>query len=160
MWKYLQAQEVALELQRTERRDLFQPQPLTVLAVQVKQPAEQPPLFYRAAGAFPDLTFYDADIPPALRHAAQYATFPLAYCRLQTDERGKVDALQVLDSPWDLDPEPPPLRTLALQPDVDPAHADRVLATARTAGVQVSSYPLCCVTRSICIPQLCGSADW
>lgn len=124
LWKYLQAQEVALELQRTERRDLFQPQPLTVLAVQVRQPAEQPPLFYRAAGAFPDLTFYDADIPPALRHAARYATFPLAYCRLQTDERGKVDALQVLDSPWELDPDPPPLRTLALQPDVDPAHAE------------------------------------
>src|SRR4030042_3586420 len=85
LWKYLQAQEVALELQRAERRDLFQPQPLTVLAVQVQQPAEQPRLFYQAAGAFPDLTFYDADIPPALRHAAQYATFPLVHCRVQVD---------------------------------------------------------------------------
>jgi DNA polymerase-2 len=124
LWKYLQEQEVAIDLQRAERRDLFQPQPLTVLAVQVRQPSQQPPLFFQAANAFPDLTFYDADIPPALRHAAQYATFPLAHCHLQTDERGNVQSLQVLDSPWDLDPEPPPLRILALQPDVDPAHAN------------------------------------
>ena len=123
LWKYLQEQETALELQRSERRDLFQPQPLTVLAVSVKQPAAQPRLFYQIANDFPDLTFYDADIPPALRHAAQFGTFPLAHCKIEADERGNIQALQVLDSPWELDPEPPPLRILALQPDVDPAHA-------------------------------------
>ena len=42
LWKYLQEQESELTLQRTERRDLFQEQPLTVLAVQMRQPAEQP----------------------------------------------------------------------------------------------------------------------
>jgi DNA polymerase-2 len=124
LWKYLQGQETATHLARAERRDLFQTQPLTVLSVQVQQPAEQPRLFFQAAAAFPDLTFYDADIPPALRHAAQYATFPLARCRVEADQHDKVQVLQVLDSPWDLDPEPPPLRVLALQPDVDPAHAE------------------------------------
>ncbi len=29
----------------------------------------------------------------------------------------------MLDSPWDLEPIPPPLRLLRLEPDVDPAHA-------------------------------------
>ena len=47
LWKYLQEQETAVDLQRTERRELFQPQPLTVLAVQVRQPAEQPASFTR-----------------------------------------------------------------------------------------------------------------
>jgi DNA polymerase-2 len=123
MWCFLQAQPEPATLSRTERRDLFNPRPLPVLAAQVARPADQPGLFRRAAEHFPDLTFYDADLPLALHHAAVYGTFPLAHCRVETDCSGQVRTLQVLDTPWDLDPQPPPLRLLRLEPDVDPAHA-------------------------------------
>ncbi|HSQ17375.1 MAG TPA: DNA polymerase domain-containing protein [Anaerolineales bacterium] len=123
LWRFLQVQPEAVTLSRLERRDLFYPQPLPVLAARVLQPAQQPGLFRRAAERFPDLNFYDADLPLALHHAAAYGTFPLARCRVETDAEGKVQALQVLDTPWELEPTPAPLRLLRLEPDVDPAHA-------------------------------------
>ena len=90
-------------------------------------------MFHRAAAAFPDLTYYDADLLLTARHAAVYGTFPLAKLRL-TIEAGRrpvqpaiqaggpamVRTLQVLDSPWDLDAPPPPLRVMRLSPDCDP----------------------------------------
>ena len=106
-----------------ERRDLFQPGPLPVLAVEVRQTARQLRLFQEAARRFPALDYYNADLHITLRHAARFGTFPLARCRVQVNEAGLVHDLHVLDSPWDLDPPPPPLRVLALRPDCDPAHA-------------------------------------
>ncbi|MCI0520140.1 MAG: hypothetical protein L0Z70_07755, partial [Chloroflexi bacterium] len=123
LWRYLRAQPVQVKLERAERGELGSAAPLSVLAIQVLQAAEQPSLFAQASRAFPDLTFYDADLPITLRHAAVYNTFPLARCRILADERGKIEALSVLDSPWDLDPATPPLRILSLEPDVDPFHA-------------------------------------
>lgn len=116
--------EGVLRLSRQERRDLFLPGPVTVLAVEVQKPGLLPELFRRAAAAFPDLTFYDADLPLSARHAAVYGTFPLA--RLQVgaliapDGTATVQTLRVLDSPWELDPLPPPLRVMHLSPDCDP----------------------------------------
>lgn len=123
LWRYLQSQPLPVKLGRTERRELEATQPLTVLEVQVAQTAEQPRLFSGAAQAFPDLTFYDADLPISLRHAAIYGSFPLARCQVHASEQGEIQALTVLNTPWELDPSTPPLRILSLEPDVDPAHA-------------------------------------
>ncbi|HUF37996.1 MAG TPA: DNA polymerase domain-containing protein, partial [Anaerolineales bacterium] len=76
-----------------------------------------------ARRAFPDLTWYDADVPFPLRAAARYGVFPLARCEIEC-EGDRLLAVRPLDSPWDLDPEPPPLRALHLEPDSDPAHRD------------------------------------
>ncbi len=86
--------------------------------------ARQPQLFREIAQRFPELDYYDADLSINLRHAARYGTFPLARCYARADEDGLIQELRVLDSPWDLDPSKAPLRTLALRPDCDPAHAD------------------------------------
>jgi DNA polymerase II len=123
LWHFLKEQPQRPVLSRTERRDLFSPEPLSVLAIQVADAAAQPLLFQRAAAAFPDLVYYDADLPISLRHAAVFGTFPLAHCRIHADETGQVDAIFPLDTPWDLDPPTPPLRILALEPDIDPFHA-------------------------------------
>ncbi len=124
LWQFLQHQPIEVQLSRVERRELGAATPLTTLAVQVSQPVEQPRLFARVWRAFPDLSFYDADLPITLRHAALYGTFPLARCRLQIDARQRVQSIQALDTPWDLDPDPPPLRILSLEPDTDPFHAE------------------------------------
>jgi DNA polymerase-2 len=121
LWRYLEAQPIRLSLSRTERRDLFGETPLAVLAIQVQHYADQPRLFQQVAEAFPDLTYFDADVPLALRHAALHCTFPLAHCRVVVDRDDLVQEIEVLDSPWDLEPSPPPLRTLWLEPDRDPS---------------------------------------
>ena len=115
-----------------------------MLAVRVERPADQPRLFQEVAQAFPELTYYDADLPLTLRHAAQYGTFPLAHCRVETDEGGWIHALEALDTPWDLDPGVPPLRALSLEPDVDPFHAapTHLLARSQRASYRLALEPV------------------
>ncbi len=136
LWQYLARsnrqllKEGTLTLSRQERRDLFLPKPVTVLAIEVQKPGLLPRLFQRASAAFPDLIYYDADLPLSARHAARYGTFPLAKLRADitisaaTNNRAggpaTVQALQALDTPWDLDAPPPPLRVMHLSPDCDP----------------------------------------
>jgi DNA polymerase-2 len=96
------------------------PQLVTVLAVEVLQPGKLDELFRKMVDAFPDLTYYDADISVALRHAAQFDTFPLAHCRLEVCGE-KIVSITPMDTPWDLDPEAAPLRIMSLEPDCDPA---------------------------------------
>jgi DNA polymerase-2 len=123
LWRFLESHPTPVTLSKTERRDLFQPQPLTVLAIQVTQPALQPRLFQQVVQNFPDLTYYNADVQLTLRYAAAHQVFPLARCRVRVDDSGQVSEIAALDSPWELDPESPPLRVLSLEPDSDPAHA-------------------------------------
>src|SRR3990172_3380946 len=116
LWRYLESQPIPVHLERAERRDLFSPQPVTVLAVRVEGPAAQPALFHQVARGFPELAYYAAALPFTLHRAARHGTFPLARCRLATTDAGRVQDLQVLDSPWELDPPVPPLRLLSLDP--------------------------------------------
>jgi DNA polymerase II len=140
-WQYLETKDAHVRLSRTEGRDLFSPQPVTLLAVEVNRSIEQPTLFRQAINDFPDLTYYDADIPLALRHAAQFGTFPLARCHIKADDQGHLLSLDVLDSPWDLDPAMPPLSVLSLEPDCDPHKAPPASLVA-SIGRQTSRLPL------------------
>ncbi len=123
LWRWLKAQPEQMRLERGERRDLFQTEPVTVLSVRVENTAGQAPLFRRTAEAFPDLTYYDADLQLSLRYAAVTGAFPLAHCRLEVEEDGLIQSLRALDSPWDLDPALPELTVMHFAPDCDPNHA-------------------------------------
>jgi DNA polymerase-2 len=119
---YLENQPVPVRLAHEERRDLSCSAPVPVLSIEVARAADQPDLFRKVSRRFPDLTYYDADLTLALRHAALFGTFPLARCRVKIDNNFQIHHLAVLDSPWDLDPLPPPLRILTIEPDTDPSH--------------------------------------
>ena len=123
LWKFLRNQPIPVQLSRTERNDIFHSGPIRVLSASVADAASQPHVFRAAARAFPDLTYYDADIPLALRYHALHSTFPLAHCRLQIGEDNQILHIEALDSPWDINPVPPPLRLLTIKPDCDPSHA-------------------------------------
>lgn len=112
-----------VRLYYTHRRDLFVSDLVNVLAVEVQDAALQPRLFQQAEHELPDLTYYDADIPISIRAQAGLGIFPLAYCVISADERGLIQSITPLDTPWILDPLPPPVRILSLEPDVNPAHA-------------------------------------
>lgn len=119
---WLKSQPEPLRLSRVERRDLFAGS-LTVLEVEVQHPADQPRLFKSLSNQCPSLSYYDADIPLSLRYASRGGVFPLA--RVHAEVEGKrLLYISALNSPWDLDPPYPPLRTLRLEPDCDPAHAE------------------------------------
>ena len=121
-WRWLSSQKEPMQLARAERRDLFTGS-LQVLSIEVQHPGDLPGLFRRFATAFPNLTFYDADLPISLRYTAAFGVFALCHCRVDV-QGNEIKAIAVLDSPWDLDPEYPPLRVLGLEPDCNPANAE------------------------------------
>jgi DNA polymerase II len=120
-WRWLRRQPVTTKLDRGQGHDLFLPEPITLLTIQVDI-ANQSQLYRAMEKAFPDLDYYDADIQPALHHAVVYHTFPLCFCNITYDVGGEIVDLHVLDSPWDIDLEPTPLRILHMEPDVSPGH--------------------------------------
>ncbi len=122
LWQHLASRPYPLSLSRREERDLFTESALPVLAVEAATPTRQERVFGRLKRTFPELDYYNADLPLALRYAAQHGTYPLGRCRVRTDDRGKIQSIAALDSPWDVDPPPIPLRKMALAPDCNPCH--------------------------------------
>ena len=116
-WRFLRERPVSLA--RETRRDLFTGQ-RDLLAVCVPRPADLPALLAEFSEQFPDLDLYDADIPLSLRFAARLGVGLLGRCRVTCAGRCLI-TLTALDSPWELEPLPLPLRILELSPDVDPA---------------------------------------
>ena len=115
---FLHSQPTALHYSYTHRQDLYRHDAIPVLAVSA-QPCALSSLVHRVASRFPNLDLYDADVPLAIRYAVRHDTFPLARCRV-TYAGEQLQSLSVLDSPWDLDPPPIPLRTLSMEADADP----------------------------------------
>jgi len=122
LWRFLSAQESPPALSRVERRDLFQAESMPVMRIEVSNREDLQRVFYRTQSVFPDLDYYDMDISPSLRHAADYGTFPLACCEFAL-EGEQVKSIRPLETPWDLDAILPPLRILKLEPDTEPNHS-------------------------------------
>jgi DNA polymerase-2 len=116
VWRFLQEKNVTLA--RETRRDLFTGQ-RNVLAVTVPRPVDLPGLFAELSRQYPGLDMYDADIPLPLRFAARMGIGLLGRCRVSCLDN-RVTAIAGLDTPWDLETLPLPLRILVLSPDVDP----------------------------------------
>ena len=120
LWKYLREKPAGLS--RTQRRDLHEGMK-DVLQVDVLNPSLFDDLFRDVNRLFPDLLYYDTDIPLILRYAARFGVFPLGHCSVEVEEGWTISRITSLDNPWELDPRLPELRVLEIRPDVDPSHA-------------------------------------
>jgi len=110
----LRARRAPVELDRTERIDLFLDRPIEVLRVGVRSPGLLPHLFRLVADFNPYLTYYDADIPLPQRYVLTRQVFPLAHCAVE-HEAGQIRHIQALDTPWEVDYRLPPLRVMAMR---------------------------------------------
>ncbi len=120
-WRRLQSSGTAITLERTRRRDLFSGM-LDVMSIKVGNPLLQRRLFFDLSRRYPDLDYFDADIPITVRYAAVHDLFPLVYCRVLASDSRQILSIQPLESRWDLSPSVPPLRVLFMEPDVNPFH--------------------------------------
>ena len=120
VWKFLKDKPVTLS--RTQREDLHEG-PQDVLEVCVLHPSSFDELFREANQRFPDLRYYDVDLPLILRYTAKYGVFPLGRCKVEVEEGWAISEIMPLDDPWELDPRLPDLRVLQIRPDVNPSHA-------------------------------------
>jgi DNA polymerase-2 len=121
LWKFLR--EKPVRLYRTRRQDVHEGMK-DVLGVDVLAPILFDELFREVNRLFPDLQYYDTDIPLILRYAAEFGVFPLGRCRVEAEPGWKLSRIIPLDNPWELDPELPALRVLEIRPDVNPSHAE------------------------------------
>ena len=110
----LRGHRAPVTLRRTERLDLFLDQPVEVLEIGVLVPGLLPRLFRQTADYRPHLTYYNTDIPLPQRYALARGVFPLAHCHVE-HQAGRIQRIEVLDSPWEIDYRLPPLRIMALR---------------------------------------------
>ncbi len=143
LWKSLSEMDIPIALDRVQRRDLFAGL-IDVLGVVVPNPAHFQQVFLRARRGFPDLTWYDADIPVAMRYAASCNVFPMAKIRIEKNQDGWIRGIDLCDSPWDLDTRLPPLRILRIRPDTDPFRRPPQMIWIKTAQhiMRLSLHPL------------------
>jgi len=120
LWKFLQ--EKPARLYRTRRNDLHEGMK-DVLEIKVLNPCSFDELFKEVNQQFPDLLYYDTDIPLILRYTAEYGVFPLGHCKIEVNHGWEISKIAPLDTPWELDPKLPDLRVLNIRPDINPAHA-------------------------------------
>ena len=93
-------------------------------------PATYSGLFKEVNGHFPDLVFYDTDIPLPLRFAAARDVFMMGHCEVNAQADGQLESITSSDTPAELDPKLPRFRKLNLRPDADPAAAPSPAASA------------------------------
>jgi len=120
LWKFLKDRPV--KLSRTRRADLHDGVK-DVMEVRLANPFSFDELFHEVNRLFPDLHYYDVDIPLILRYAAEFRVFPLGHCKVEVSHGWSIFNIIPLDTPWELDPKLPDLRVLYLKPDINPSHA-------------------------------------
>ena len=118
-WRFLRSRGVPVQLARVQREDLCDG-PLDVMAVEVDT-AVQPRLFRQVRQQFPELDYFDADVPVPVQVATRFDLFPTLRCEVVVEGDAVVQAAP-LASRWEVDVPPPPLRVMTMAPDVDPAH--------------------------------------
>ncbi len=143
VWRFLKSHASQPQLSRREGRDLFHPEPVDLLVVEVASFSLQQRLFRELLDRYPDLLYYDADVSLPLRYAAKTDSFPLCRCEITCFESGLMHQFIVRDSPWELDPQAPALTIMNLEPDCDPLHASPQALLVSVAGVnyRLSLHP-------------------
>ncbi len=137
-WQYMRGQRMPVQLSRTQRDDLFDGR-IDVLAIEADT-AVFPRLFRRIKRQFPDLEFYDADIPVSVQYAARFDAYPTMRCQVIADD-GTITQTIPLESRWQVDAPPIPLRVMTIAPNSDPAHRPPTTVRVSCNGKAVT-YPL------------------
>ena len=115
-WRFLSGKA---GLARTKRRDLFQGEQ-DVMSVTTHCTSH---LFQELQAQFPELDYYNVDIPCSLRFIAQTGVYPLGRCRILLNGE-RILTIEPLESPWEIDHSTMPMRKMEIFPDVDPAFRD------------------------------------
>ncbi len=133
LWCFIETRGVPM--QYTRRADLFAG-PQDTLQVRVPAPATYARFFRSVWSNFPDLVFYDADIPLPLRFIASRDVFMMADCTVTAQPDGTLLNITASGMPSGTDLRLPALRNLSLVPDVDPRHAAPRRLIVRQDGFQ------------------------
>jgi DNA polymerase elongation subunit (family B) len=133
--KHLAQNRVPVTTRMTCRKDLFSGTSLAVVEIRVRNPLQYN-RFVAGLEAIEGLRLFNCDIHLVQAYHYERGHFPLAKCRFESDESGRLTHYELQDSPWDLDYTLPPLRYARLGLDhrtTDPNHG-RTLPLRLTLG--------------------------
>jgi DNA polymerase II len=124
-----QTQTTDLRTQLTERIDLWLNATRQVLEVSVLCPTDFVG-WGRWVHRFDSrLQLYNSDLMVASLYCWEKGIFPLAYVEVETDDEGRITAMECQDDEWKLDYEMPPLKIMQIRlagtSRIDPAHGQR-----------------------------------
>lgn len=120
---FLKKNRVAVECRMVRRNDFYTGRSMDVVEIRVN-PLEHE-RFLRALEAVRGLSLFNCDIHLVQAWHFERKHFPLAKGVFHVDDAGRLISWEILDSPWDLDYELPPLRYLRIGLDgrrSDPNH--------------------------------------
>jgi len=113
--KFLSQGGAPVEMNKTHRQEFMTGEEIPVWEFRVGNPAGFPRLTAEARLAFPDIDFFDADIPVDRMWFYENRRHPLARVEAEIAGDGTLTRLEVRDSIWDLDYGLPPFITLGLR---------------------------------------------
>ena len=111
----IRAARLPVQLRRAERRDLFRRCAIELLEIVVADPARFPHLVQTVRRLNPALAGYNCTVPLAQLYFYARGLFPLARVEVDADAAGRVRAIQLCDSRWDIDYALPPLQVMTLR---------------------------------------------
>jgi DNA polymerase-2 len=129
VYRYLASWRNSPKMTFTFKRDLFKGV-RRVLEISAPDPITQENLFFTLQKRFKSIQFYNAKIPFSVRFGGETGSFPMAKCHLITADE-TVENMDVLDNPWDISYDLPPLRELIIEPDTEPTFCRPSLVTLR-----------------------------
>ncbi len=138
----LRYERAPVKLARAERTDLFLARDITVLQVEVFNPARFAMLFQRVARFKPNLTYYNCDIAVPQMYFLARGAFPLAFCHFVIDDENRISELVADDSPWTLDYALPPLKRMNIRMEGDAVNPNHGYRAPLEIVVEGATYAL------------------
>jgi len=111
----LSRETTPITVRRVERIEFFSGASIPVMQVTLQDPTAFGRLVKMLTRMNERLTFYNCDINLAQLYFYERNLFPLAFCSLVPAGTDAIESIHALDSPWDIDYPPPPLRILEIR---------------------------------------------
>lgn len=137
VFRLLRRASCRISTREVERYELGAPRPTPMLEVSVHAPAQFSSLTQQLIRACPDAQFFHVDVSLPQRYFYDRQLFPLVHCEADLTAAGRIQSIQVLESPWDTDYGLPPLAIMELSPDnpsPNPNHGGRGSLVVRMEG--------------------------
>jgi DNA polymerase elongation subunit (family B) len=133
--------KAAVEIRPTEGIEFYSGRPIPVHAVRVADPIHFNAVVRRCITFIDqdnraEIALYNCDLPLPQLYFYAKGSFPLAFCRVEIDDEGRILKLEPRDSIWKTDYTTPPLSVMTLRMEGEPIRPDQTDRGRLEVGVE------------------------
>ncbi|HET6370320.1 MAG TPA: DNA polymerase domain-containing protein, partial [Nitrospiria bacterium] len=139
--------KITIEIRPTEGIEFYSGRPIPVHAVRVADPIRFDAVVRRCTtfidqGNHAEIDLYNCDLPLPQLYFYAKGSFPLAFCRVEADDEGRVLKLEPLDSIWSTDYTTPPLSVMTLRMEGETIRPDQTHRGRLEIGIEDQTHVL------------------